>query len=241
MAQVPDESYRHDTQEQERGQIHGRPSWRRQRSAFYFAARYHLAMRRLLRPTLAGLCLLSLLACPEMTWLWWHSGRVFYDSCTLGFDRLTLYIRSDRTGLNLTADRGWPATHLIQVASYRTEMDVPEVGSDSLVASHINSATILGLDYFWGWYTAHDYQQTGQDGGSPTLTFHTVGIHCPHGLLTILAGLPPLLWLTLRARRTLALRRRRGNGFCAACGYDLRATPGRCPECGAIPSAQGTT
>jgi hypothetical protein len=53
--------------------------------------------------------------------------------------------------------------------------------------------------------------------------------------LCILGGLT-VLWIVvagvIRDRRTDA---RQSAGLCAACGYDLRATPGRCPECGTIP------
>ncbi len=51
---------------------------------------------------------------------------------------------------------------------------------------------------------------------------------CPLVLFAIL----PLL----RERRSHTLRRRRLLGLCNVCGYDLRATPGRCPECGTIPA-----
>jgi hypothetical protein len=49
----------------------------------------------------------------------------------------------------------------------------------------------------------------------------------PVTLLTALA--PARYWLGDRKRRW------RASGFCSSCGYDLRATPDRCPECGAIP------
>ena len=57
-------------------------------------------------------------------------------------------------------------------------------------------------------------------------------VYVPHWALAGLFVLLPAIRL-----RALLRRRPRPPEVCAACGYDLRATPHRCPECGAVPAS----
>ena len=58
--------------------------------------------------------------------------------------------------------------------------------------------------------------------------FRIVGV--PYWALAAASAVPPSLWLINRRRD------RRKPGHCLRCGYDLRVTPKRCPECWAVPT-----
>jgi hypothetical protein len=55
-----------------------------------------------------------------------------------------------------------------------------------------------------------------------------VAVGLPHAAAVGLLAVPVLL----EGRRRWIVWRRGRSGLCRACGYDLRHSPGRCPECG---------
>jgi hypothetical protein len=72
----------------------------------------------------------------------------------------------------------------------------------------------------------------GSEFGPHDGTWYTV-LSLPLWGLTALSALLPSARLLSFVRRRFQMR----PGLCPACAYDLRATPGRCPECGATAAA----
>ena len=93
------------------------------------------------------------------------------------------------------------------------------------------------------WFATADHSaRVGELGllhgiGTPTIPSYTE-VLLPTWL-TVAVGMVPLVVVIVgRVRR----RRQFLVGHCRRCGYDLRATTGRCPECGAsVPAAKVAT
>ena len=76
--------------------------------------------------------------------------------------------------------------------------------------------------YFRTSSDTHDFD------GAPIHSTNAV-VAAPFWPLAMLLAALPAVWLR---RRIGSMVRARRPDLCRRCGYDLRATPGRCPECG---------
>lgn len=90
--------------------------------------------------------------------------------------------------------------------------------SDAILVAYFDFAKI---GFRWRRYTAPKYGQTS--------AFVLYG----SSIYVILLSSMPLLWIVVRdtARKRQTSKRRR-LGLCLTCGYDLRGSVDRCPECG---------
>ena len=177
-------------------------------------------MARRLLNLLTALSLLMFLAVGA---LWARSG-VVGDEWTFTLGGRSVMVRSDWGRLSLAVLEDWvESDHFVWRRSGGGYHDTLPGRPISIPPE------VLGVQYRSGTFT-YGRPTAAVPGATVTGRYWWLRIYHPHALL-LLALLPAAHLL-----RRLSTRRRIAAGLCPACGYDLRATPGRCPECGATAS-----
>ena len=109
-----------------------------------------------------------------------------------------------------------------------------------------NGPTLAGFDFvsddprYVVTHCAHDFLGFGWGDRYPRFRQFDNCFSVPLWFLFILAARLPGIRLARIFSLYRRLRRRKrlpATGHCQKCGYDLRATPNRCPECGTVPTA----
>src|SRR4051812_20393411 len=159
-------------------------------------------MRRLLRMLLNALTVLSLMLLVATVVLWVR-GYYAAEGWILGTERHTFHLVSARNGIYIAWFRG------VQTRNANRWFRSPASDFGEMFADGWRFAGLA--------HVRHVYSPP-----SRFAEFRAWAI--PHWALVV--GTAPIpLWRLIRWR---ASRRRKREGLCATCGYDLRATPGRC-------------
>lgn len=208
--------------------------------------------RRLLRFVVAAFCLLSLLAVLGVSWLWWEyrQGRGYQVDASLGRTYVTLASETPNGRTGILVVRGWPGRASFRAWTQRAADNNPLYWADLRVRPwhrfHLISQSghcvvcvrnDTGEPVRW---SPGQMPSKGSVGYSRLMSLWTMG-GIPHGAVIGIAMVPPLAWWGVRWRRARKRRRRLRLGLCLACGYDLRHSPDKCPECGTAASVKPPT
>lgn len=171
-------------------------------------------------------------------WLWWRSTN----------DWLFVY-RDDFKGYEVNwslAARALNGRAGAALAIYDQQLDplflkiLQQNSNKATWFDYVQSARTLAISMMnWSvlsgykWLPQAERYESQSDFSTHPAKAHVYQVHFPcwYGILVGLAA------PTLAAYRWQKSRRRVAHGRCANCGYDLRATPDRCPECGSIPKS----
>jgi hypothetical protein len=80
------------------------------------------------------------------------------------------------------------------------------------------------------WFDLWSQRKGNNRVGPEVIYSDDLNVRVPYWAMAVAAGIAPALWL-IHAR---SRRKRLRSSLCPACGYDLRASPERCPECGTV-------
>ncbi|MDB5302457.1 MAG: hypothetical protein JWM97_6 [Phycisphaerales bacterium] len=167
------------------------------------------AVRRRLFTSFSALSLMLFLGSVTLVW----RGRMLRDEISVQVGDSLWVGRSDREGLYLRRQ-----SQTYQDRTFLLSSDPPKEGYDAkpnlLDASttHVDRLGILFL--------------AGDSYGPGPRPYWMAGV--APWLVPLCTAPLPLWWAAAKRRE----RKRVRHGHCPACDYDLRASPGCCPECG---------
>jgi hypothetical protein len=205
-------------------------------------------MRRIGRHILNALTAISFLVCLGSAVMWVRSSRVA-ESISRELPKSILRISTSRCSLWVYSERIYDPGNSADCSwgdangwTYQRGHDM-ETWVAFAELNHFMPTfhrppirmKVSDIDVRWG--SVHLARTDNGSHGWPSIT-HLVVV--PLYSIALLTCLPPLLILVPRVSRWHRRRLRDREGRCLRCGYDVRATPHRCPECGNVPDAQRT-
>lgn len=167
--------------------------------------------------------LVALLICIFWIRSRWSSDSLRYHATNPATHRLDAYLISEAGGMTLGRKIFyWPPE--AQTAAMTLVNRTRRAYTWQFDSRPVPPAGVLYMRLGFNWFSAIDLKMV------PGATSKEARLFIPYWALLLATLITPIAWILHRRRQ-----RNAQPGICKICGYDLRATPDRCPECGAVP------